>query len=201
MGRAGSVLQRDLAVEAARLICEERVTDYRYAKQKAAERLGLGPRNPMPDNREVEAAVLEHQRLFGGEAYRTQLRAMRESALRAMKLLAEFHPRICGGAVSGAIGGGHRVQLHAFSDAPEQIDLFLQDHGIEIRPGERRYRYADGREAQIPLACFEAGEIGIDVALFDPDEEHRPPLSPIDGRPVRRLNRDQLQRLIEQGEG
>lgn len=193
--------QRDLVAEAARLICEERVTDYRFAKQKAAQHLGLSPRHAMPDNREIEAAVLEHQRLFGGCEYRERLGAMRECALKAMSLLADFKPRVCGGTVSGAIGEGHRVQLHAFSDSPEQIDLFLQDRRIEASQGERRYRFADGREMPIALASFEAGPIGVDVALFGAEDLRQAPLSPIDGRPVRRLNSEALRALMDQAQG
>ena len=54
-----------LAQEAARIMAEEGVRDFRFAKRKAAERLGFDPRSlHLPTNLEVEQALAEHQRLF-----------------------------------------------------------------------------------------------------------------------------------------
>jgi hypothetical protein len=53
-----------LAQEAARIIVDHGVRDYRVAKQKAAERLGVGSRGSLPGNTEIEAAVAEHLQLF-----------------------------------------------------------------------------------------------------------------------------------------
>ena len=49
-----------LAQEAARIIVNHGVRDYRVAKQKAAERLGVNGRGALPGNAEIEAAVAEH---------------------------------------------------------------------------------------------------------------------------------------------
>ena len=43
-GNGGSDSSRDVVAEAARIICEEDVLDYRSAKLKAMQRLGLSPR-------------------------------------------------------------------------------------------------------------------------------------------------------------
>lgn len=185
----------NIALEAARIVCEELLTDYRAAKHKAAERLGLPPRAPMPDNREVQQAVLEYQRLFGGAAYGEHLRRMRGTAVRAMKLLSGFSPRLVGCVVSGAVTAAHRVQLHAFSDKPEALDLFLHDRGIAFQQDERSYRFPDGHEERIPLANFEADGIGIDVAMFDTGEIPRPPINPADGQQYKRLDLAGAERL------
>ena len=58
-----------LAQEAARIIVDHGIRDYRVAKQKAAERLGVGGRGSLPGNAEIEAAVANHLQLFGGEAH------------------------------------------------------------------------------------------------------------------------------------
>lgn len=197
MGRRGEHLEAQLADEAARLICDEGMSDYRAARLKAAERLGLSPRSAQVDNLRIEAAVLERQRLFGGSAYTQRLRAMRQTALRAMQWLAEFRPRLAGGAVSGAIGEGHRVQLQVFADQAEIVEMRLHDRHVAFDQAERIYRFADGRERQIPLLRFEAGEIGIDVAIFDLEAERNRPLSNIDGKPARQLTPEQVRGLLE----
>lgn len=189
-------MQYSIAQEAARIICEECVTDYRLAKQKAAARLGLPARSGLPDNASVQQAVIEYQRLFGGEEYRERLRRMRQTALLVMRQLAGFSPRLVGAAVSGAITEAHRLQLHAFADKPEAIDIFLHDRGIEFDEDERRYRYPDGTEQRIPLTCFEVDGIGVDLAVFPENEIRRAPLSPVEGQPFRRLDPAQAERLL-----
>ena len=188
-------LNEELVHEAARILCEEALWDYRAAKLKAVQRLGLSSRTPLPDNARIQAAVIDYQRLYGGEAYRQRLQNMRETAVQALTLLQPFEPRLTGATVTGAISSGHRVQLHGFADMPESLDLFLEDRGVPFHQDERLYRYADGSEQTVPLTRFEAGEIGIDVAMFDPDLLNRPPLSPSDGLPAKRLSLAQARRL------
>lgn len=186
-----------LVEEAARILCEEQLTDYRAAKLRAAARLGLGPRASLPDNRRVRDAVLRHQALFGGEAYRQHLLAMREAAVVVMRLLAPFEPCLVGGALSGAVTPAHRVQLHAYSDPAEALDLRLLDLGIAFDGGERIYHYPDGTQAAIPLCQFDAAGVGVDVAVFPHSGRRRVPLCPIEARPFRQLNLAAVQTLLE----
>jgi hypothetical protein len=173
--------------EAARILCEEAVIDYRTAKLKAAQRLGLGGNTPLPDNASIQAAVIDYQRLFGGREYAERLRQLRVTAVQAMRLLAEFQPRLSGAAVSGAITAAHRVQLHVFADKAEALDLFFEDRQIPYRQDDRVYRYPNGNEENVPLLRFEAGEVGVDIAMFGEDDLRRAPLSPSDGLPAKRL--------------
>lgn len=195
MGKRAIGFQRQIAQEAARIICEERLTDYRLAKQKAAERLGLRYKAGMPDNARIQEAVIEYQRLFGGREYTERLRLLRETALRAMRLLAEFQPRLVGAVASGATTDAHKVRLHGFADKPEMLDIFLSGRGIPFETGERRYRYPDGRVETVPTCCFGAGEVEVEMAMFPEIELRRPPLSPLDGQPEKRLRIDQVEAL------
>lgn len=197
MSRRSFASAAELIEEAARLICDDGYADYRVAKHKAAERLGLGRGTSLPDNARIEAAVLDRQILFGGDAYRNRLRAMRTTALRAMKLLAAYEPRLSGSAVSGAIGEGHRVQVHLVADRAEAVEILLHDRQIPFDQDERRYRLSDGREIEVPLLRFEADDIGVDLAVFDPGTTRSPPLSQVDGKPAKRLSPEQLRALLE----
>ena len=196
MGRRGSSAGGgELVQEAARILVEESLTDYGIAKRKAAERLGLSTRAALPDNARIEAEVIAYQRLFGGAAYTQRLRSLRQTAVQAMKLLVSFDPRLTGAVISGAISDSHRVQLHAFPDKAELVDIFLADRGFEVDADERDYRYSDGRIERIPLARFKAGDIGVDVALFEPGQERHAPLSPTQGTPSKRLTLVQAEAL------
>lgn len=193
MGSAGEA--SPLVQEAARILCEEAVLDYRAAKLKAAQRLGLSGHAPLPDNASIQAAVIEYQRIFGGRDYAEHLRALRHTAVQAMRLLAEFQPRLTGAAVSGATTAAHRVQLHVFVDKAEALDLFFEDRGIPYQQDDRNYRYPGGREESVPLLRFEAGAIGVDVAMFGAEDLRRAPLSPTDGLPMKRLDLAEAQAL------
>lgn len=189
--------RRALTQEAARIVCEEQLTDYRAAKLKAAERLGFGPKCAMPSNADIQQAVIEYQRIFGGREYADRLSRMRDTARRAMKMLQEFDTRLVGSVVTGATTDAHRVQLHGFADAPEQFDLFFGNRGIPYATGERRYRYPDGRSEDVPMLSFMAGDIGVDIAIFYEGEQRRSPLSPNDGQPMKRLTLEQVERLAQ----
>ncbi len=190
------MIRSGIVEEAARLFCEEQLTDYRQAKLKALERLGLPPRTALPDNAQLQQAVIAYQQVFGGEAYRVQLRQMRETAVQALKLLAPFAPRLVGGAISGAVTAAHRVQIHAFCDQPELIDVFLIERKLAFEQDQRRYRYPDGREETIGLVRFEGRTQGVDVAVFSDEDRRRAPINPADGLPYKRLDLTAVERLL-----
>lgn len=193
-------LQRSgLVEEAARIVCEELVVDLRAAKLKAAERLGLPPRTPLPDNARVQQAALEYLQLFGGEEYRARLAAMRRLAIRLMRHLAPFQPRLVGGAVSGVVTRAHRLQLHLFADQAENLDVFLIEQGIAFEQGERDYRYADGGQEAVPLARLELDGLGVDLAVFPAEDLRRAPINPSDGQAYRRLDLAAAEKLLAIG--
>lgn len=173
--------------EAARIICEDGLTDYRLAKQKAVERLGLGFGTPLPSNADIQSAVLQHQRLFGGQAYADRLRKTRETAVQAMRLLEPFQPRLVGALTTGATNDEHRVQLHCFADQPEKLDWLLHSHGIPFEISACRQRFSNGENVEVPALDFMADDVGISVCIFPERDLRRAPLSPIDGTPVKRL--------------
>ncbi len=186
-----------IAEEAARIVCEEALTDYRQAKLKALTRLGLPARTPLPDNAAVQAAVLSYLRVFGGPAHATRLRTLRQTAVQVLRGLAPFAPRLVGAVVSGAVTPAHRVQIHAFADQAESVDIYLLDRQITFDVDERRYRYAGGREVDIPLLRFDWHGTGVDLAVFSEDERRQPPLNPADGLAFKRLDLAATEALLQ----
>lgn len=186
-----------IAEEAARIVCEEALTDYRQAKLKALDRLGLPSRTPLPDNASVQTAVLAHLRVFGGAEHAQRLRLMRQTAVQVLRGLALFSPRVVGATVSGAVTAAHRVQIHAYADQAESVDIFLLDRQIGFDVDERRYRYPGGRELDIPVLRFDWHGVGVDVAVFDEDHRRQPPLNPADGQPYRRLDLAATEALLQ----
>jgi hypothetical protein len=185
--RALGVQRSRVVQEAARIICEDGLADYRLAKQKAVERLGLGFGTPLPSNADIQDAVIQYQRLFGGRAYADRLTTLRRRAVQAMRLLKDYRPRLVGAVATGATTDAHKVQLHCFADKPEQIDMLLGDAGLRFEVSERRYRLANGETLDVPVLTFMAEDVGVDIAVFPERGAHTAPLSPTDGLPMKRL--------------
>ena len=184
--------------EAARIICEDGLSDYRLAKQKAVERLGLGFGTPLPSNADIQTAVIQYQRLFGGRAYADRLAQLRRTAVQAMRLLADYQPRLVGAVATGATTDAHHVQLHCFADKPEQIDVLLESRGLKYEVSERRYRYADGQVGDVPVLSFMAADVGVDVAVFPERGLRAAPLSPADGQAFKRLDLEAAAALADE---
>jgi hypothetical protein len=197
MGKSSGMHGR-LIQEAARIVCEDGLSDYRLAKQKAVERLGLGFGTPLPSNADVQEAVIQYQRLFGGRAYADRLSLMRRTAVQAMRMLEEFEPRLVGAVASGATTDAHSVQLHCFADKPEAIDWLLESRGLKYEVDERRYRYPDGQTRGVPVISFMAADVSVDVAVFPERNLRGAPLSPGDGAPMKRLELAEAEALAEQ---
>ncbi|MES1926358.1 hypothetical protein T31B1_13589 [Salinisphaera sp. T31B1] len=189
--------RQHMAQLAARLMSEQGIRDFRIAKQKAAQHLGIDVRNSiLPKNSEIETALAEHQRLFAGGSQPARLRAMREAALQAMKLFADFRPRLVGDVLSGLADDHSDIQLHVFAEQSEAFDLFLQGQGIPFEIVERRYRVGRDAHRFYPAFRFAAGEHGFEATLFAAGEIREAPRSLVDGAPMKRASAGQLEQLI-----
>ena len=187
-----------LAQLAARILLEAGNRDYATAKRKAAEKLGLGLRASLPANTEIEAALAEYQRVFHADAQPRLLASLRREALQAMDLLADFSPRLVGAVLRGTADGNSPVHLHVFTDHPEALLLFLQDHAIPFEQDQRSLRYGGGREVTAPLLRFHAGEVRVDLTVLPFDGLREAPLSPVDGRPMARADREAVVALLNE---
>ncbi len=189
-------LRRTLAQEAARIMAEHGIQDFYVAKRKAAERLGVFDGGALPKNTEIEAALAQYQRLFGGDAHGETLLAQREAALHAMRWLQEFEPRLVGPVLTGTATEHVDVQLHLFADRAETVAIKLLDRGIPHEVTERRLRMSSERIVSHPALRFELQEQPIEAIVFPEDAIRQAPVSPVDGRPMRRADAGQVEALI-----
>lgn len=189
-------LRRALAQEAARLMAEQGIEDFLLAKRKAAERLGATDASVLPRNTEIEAALAEHHRLFEGEVHTSTLAELRRTALKTMRLLREFKPRLVGSVLSGTASAHSEINLHLFADTPETVALKLLDEDIPHDAAERRLRYEPGRVVAYPAFRFVAGNQPIDAVVFPLDGIRQSPSSPVDGKPMRRAATAELEAML-----
>jgi len=185
-----------IAQEAARLMTEEGIHDFYAAKRKAAQHLGAPDTRNMPRNLEVEAALQEYQRLFRGEEQAVHLKALRESAVQAMRFLARFNPRLVGSVLSGTAGRHADINLHLFADTAEEISLFLMESSIPFRAAHKRVRLARNDWQEYPSFEFLAGDYPVDLVVFPSEGRREAPRSPVDGRPMCRAGLEEVEALL-----
>ncbi len=200
--RRGENLRRALAQEAARLMAEHGIRDFLLAKRKAAERFGVEDGAALlPKNSEIESALGEYQRLFGGASHAQALAAQRRAALTAMRYLSEFTPRLVGPVLSGTATPHTEVQLHLFADRVESVTLKLLDEGVAHELTEKRLRLNAERVLPFPGVRFEMDDQPIEATVFPTDGIRQAPVSPVDGRPMRRASALEVEALINSPAG
>lgn len=191
-------LRSAVAQEAARLMAEHGIQDYLVAKRKAAERYGVSDTAMLPKNTEIEAALVSYQRLFGAAQHASSLQEQRRVALQAMKLLEKFEPRLVGAVLTGSATEYADIQLHVFSDSPENVYLHLMDNRYEYEVFERRMRMSAERVVLVPSVRFEMGAEMVEAFVFPKDGIRQAPISPVDGKPMRRAGMGEVRELGEE---
>ena len=190
------LLRQAVAEEAARIMREQGVADYLLAKRKAAGRLGVTDASILPRNAEIEAALVAHQRLFGAGRHVADLAALRRSALEAMRLMADFQPRLVGPVLTGTASPHSEINLHLFTESPEAVSLRLEDRGVPHEVLERRMRFERDRTVTYPALRFVAGRQTVDAVVFPLDGIRQAPSSPVDGKPMRRATATEVEALL-----
>jgi hypothetical protein len=192
-------LRSAVAEEAARLMAEHGIQDFRIAKKKAAERYGVVEGSVLPKNTEIEAALVARQRLFGPQQHANSLEQQRRVALNAMKLLERFEPRLVGPVLSGSATEYSDIQLHVFSDSTEAVCMLLLDRRYDYDVIERRVKMQADRQVSVPAVRFGIGDEIIDAVVFPKDGIRQAPVSPVDGKPMKRASLSEVQELRSAG--
>lgn len=193
--RAQQLRQR-IAQEAARWLVASGGRNFLQAKRKAAEQLGVSDARHLPSNLEVEEALAAYQRLFRGERQAGELQRLRAAALEALRFLGDFAPRLVGPVLEGTADAFSEVNLHLFADSVEEVGHFLRERGIPAALGDRRLRVAGEVYVNQPEYRFLAGGVPVALTVFDRCAMRQAPLSPVDGRPMRRASLADVERLL-----
>ena len=189
-------VRRRIAIEAARLMSEGGLRDFRQAKLKAAHRLGIFDETSLPKNVEIEDALREHQRLFGGAVQERLVRRLRETAREAMRFFARFEPRLVGAVLEGTADTHSAICLHLYSDQPADVAAFLRERAIPYEEQTRRLRLNREASLEAPALLFSADDTPIDLTLLPYDLLRQAPLDRIDEKPMQRMTLAALEALL-----
>ncbi len=119
-----------VARRAADFIMEEGITDYLFAKKKAAKSLGLLTSDNLPSNQEIDNALKEYQNIFQEEVDSAIINKIKEEALNTMVLFEDFNPHLTGQLLEGLIPKFPKIQINLFTDNIKEVEYTLLNNNI-----------------------------------------------------------------------
>lgn len=188
--------RRKLAHEIARMMWEYGIEDFRLAKEKAVKRMGLRQAE-LPDNKEIASELAAYSQLFAPVEVADHRQGLLSAASRLMEHLADFSPRAVGLDPGAVLTPATGLRLHLFCGHPEVVDIYLQERGIDYQLEDKRFRFGADDYEYYPTYRFEFEGVEVRATVFHADKHSRVPLSPVDGRPMRRLSRQDVQELLD----
>ena len=189
-------LRRQIAWEAARLMYSREETEYFRAKQKACKRICQGWVKPadLPSNAEIRDEIQSFARLHEGDARSANLRDMRLEALRMMRLLARFRPRLIGSVMTGHIRAGSDIDLHLFADHIEPITTILDEQGVVYDVERKRVRKHD--EERVFTHIHVQDTFPFELTVYPADKAHYVFKSSITGKAIERASVRELEQFM-----
>jgi len=127
-----------------------------------------------------------HLQLFHTRQLPQTLRHLRGLAVKTMQLLERFDPRLVGSLLSGHVTRFSEIQLHLTAEPAELVAFFLQEQRIPYEESNKRLRFGGDRTETVPAYSFLVEDIPVEVSVFSPTAVREAPLSPVDGRPMKR---------------
>lgn len=159
-----------ISATAARLVVESGL-EYGPAKRQAVRQLGLPARCALPDNDELEDAVLEHIALFCADTQPAELLALRRLALVWMERMAEFWPHLAGAVWHGSATRLTDIYLHLFCDDSKSAEISLIDQRTNYVARSTPGRHGESVPTlSVHAFCPELNEdVGVHLLIHDHD--------------------------------
>ena len=164
-------LKSEIAAVAAALVVEEGL-EYGPAKRRAVKQMGLPTRGELPDNAEIEDAVIEYIAVFCADTQPTELAALRELALVWMLRMADFRPHLAGAVWHGTATRLSDIYIQLFCDDSKSAEIALIEHNVDYEP-RTVTGFTGGKVEALSLSslCKPLSEnIGVHFMVYDHDD-------------------------------
>jgi hypothetical protein len=158
----------ELAMLAAALIADHGLS-YAEARLKAADQLfgRHAPRDVMPDQQELDAALLEHLTLFDQQGHEQRVNQLRHAALSLMQKLSAFSPYVTGAAWKGIVSEHAHGHLQLFHDDNKEVAIDLFNQGLPHDTVEVKHF---GGRADIPALALQWQNWPFQISLYAVDD-------------------------------
>lgn len=176
---------------------ERHESEYYRAKMKAARWICKGWVKPadLPSNAEIRDEIQALARLYEGDRRVDNLREMRLDALRLMRLLGRYRPRLIGSVLTGHIRDGSDIDLHVFSDSLEGIAGILEEEGVTYHVERKRVRKHG--EERVFTHIHVQDRFPIELTVYAADQAHYVFKSSITGKAIERMDIAELETFLQ----
>lgn len=187
-------LRREIAGVAARMMAEDGIADYGFAKRKAAKSLGATDSDSLPTNDEIEAELRAYQAIYQEDEQPARLHALRVAAIEVMDLLSEFRPYLTGAVLDGTAGRYAGIEIDLYADSAKDVEIMLLSRNIAYEPHEFIHARPDAPEAQLELD-WDGHPVRLSVYPYA--AERRQARNPHTGRSPSRARIDAVAALLK----
>jgi hypothetical protein len=156
-------LRREIAALAARMMAEDGISDFGFAKRKAAKQLGATDSDALPNNAEIEAELRAWQALYQDEEQPERLYEMRSAAVDVMRLLADFRPYLTGGALDGTAGRYSELEIELFPESAKEVEIFFLNQDFHYEHREPRRPAPNTPEA---ILTFDWDDVPVRLSIY-----------------------------------
>src|SRR5882762_840059 len=194
---ANDKLRRQIALDAARLMYERVESEYYTAKRKAAKQLcrkGVKPED-LPSNAEIREQIQHFARIHEGDRRTEHLRDMRLQALRLMRLLRAFRPRLIGSVMTGHVRKGSDIDIHVFSDSAGLVTDVLEQEGYQFDV-ERKQIVKFG-EARVFTHVHVYDRFNYELTVYAENLAHYMFKSSVTGKAIERASIAELEQFLQ----
>ncbi|HEV3260469.1 MAG TPA: HD domain-containing protein [Gemmataceae bacterium] len=189
-------LRQAIALEAARLMYERVESEYYTAKRKAARRLCRGGVKPedLPSNAEIRDQIQVFARIHEGDKRTENLKEMRLQALRLMRVLRAFRPRLIGSVMTGHVRKGSDIDIHLFSDSVGLVSDLLEREGWQF--DVERKQVVKHNEARVFTHIHVYDRFNFELTVYAEDKAHYVFRSSVTGKAIERASVRELEELL-----
>jgi hypothetical protein len=193
---ASEKLRRQIVFEAARLMYARQETEYYRAKMKAARKLCRGwvKTSQLPSNAEIRDEIQRFAWMHEGESRLDNLLAMRIEAVRVMRLLERFKPRLIGSVLTGHVRHGSDIDIHVFTSSIDAVIVALQNEGYDCEVEHKRVRKHG--EERVFTHIHIRDRFPIELTCYPPDKVNYGFKSSITGTTIEKATLHELEQLI-----
>ncbi len=191
-------IRRQIAFLAAQLMYQRLETEYFTAKRKAARQLGVEYRfrpADLPTNREIRDQIQAMARMQEGDKRLDHLRDMRIEALRLMRKLTRFRPRLIGSVWTGHVRKGSDIDIHLFCDSLALVTNTLDELGLPYEV--ERKRIVKHSEERLFTHIHIADRYPYELTLYPEDKAHYVFKSSITGQAIERASIAELEAFLK----
>ncbi len=197
-------IRQMIAQQAARMMAEDGIHDFAYAKKKAGRQLGVSQNSVLPTNAEIEEEIRLYHNIYNADEQPLELAKLRKAALMTMQLFERFNPHLTGSVLDGTAGKFSQTNIHLFADSAKDVEIFLLSQQIPFDSSEKSYRVSDKPSKDkkekvrktVPVFTLET-ELGLQkISVFDVDDMRVAVKRTVDGSNAERADISDLQALL-----